>query len=625
MKNYNSIAFGWKYNQAKTEAVIKKKSQFDWLLSIIIAFLIVFIIAQIISVLDKSITSPLSRASQALAFWKIETAQAAENETMKLIQSHREINIVKGVGFTFEVGFKNKTNYTWVRTGSNSVDLKIAPPYNRDTVVRHKFWADSQTPAWLKDNQAKPGWIAYYRFALEAPKEAGVYTEKFVLVNYGDKHILSGSEFEITMNVWNSTAEFPKGNVAVNAPQPTPRPAVNQPVATPTPQPVASPAASTPAPEVDSQGVVVTEQIKLGRTCLDLSAKKFRISTTVPMSLVEDCRKIGIDLTPNIYTDPVVAPPSPSPSPANSPSPASPGIPADPLNISANGPIIRIGLFYSTDPVVITANTSFKVTDKNGAVLADLAVDKQAQITFNFSSKTYNLSANGQATSTSSYLKLIGSQDNTIFEIVSYDQRPAWNQSLNDNKYLGALEVRYAQATHRLWVINELPLEIYLQGLAETSNDSPMEYQKALVTAARTYAMYHYNRGTKHASENFTLDAKYDQVYRGYGSQSRLSKVVAAVNQTKGMMVTYNNEVVVTPYFSYSDGQTRNWEDVWGGSPVPWCRSVKEPAGYNKTTLYGHGVGMSAYGAMMLAADYNYAYDQILKYYYTGVDLKKIY
>jgi len=161
--------------------------------------------------------------------------------------------------------------------------------------------------------------------------------------------------------------------------------------------------------------------------------------------------------------------------------------------------------------------------------------------------------------------------------------------------------------------------------LAETSNGSPFEYQKALITAARTYAMYHYNRGTKHAAEYYIVDATYDQVYRGYGSQLKQTQVGEAVEATKGQVVTYNGEVVVTPYFSHSDGRTRNWTEVWGGSAKPWCVSVKEPDNYDKTTLWGHGVGLSAHGALHLAYYYNYTYDNILKYYYTGIEIKKIY
>lgn len=41
------------------------------------------------------------------------------------------------------------------------------------------------------------------------------------------------------------------------------------------------------------------------------------------------------------------------------------------------------------------------------------------------------------------------------------------------------------------------------------------------------------------------------------------------------------------------------------------------------TTGYGHGVGMSQYGAEGMAR-LGYTYDQILKYYYQGVEIKKI-
>jgi stage II sporulation protein D len=42
-----------------------------------------------------------------------------------------------------------------------------------------------------------------------------------------------------------------------------------------------------------------------------------------------------------------------------------------------------------------------------------------------------------------------------------------------------------------------------------------------------------------------------------------------------------------------------------------------------KTTGYGHGVGMSQYGAEGMASE-GYKYDEILKYYYQGVEIKKL-
>ena len=42
-----------------------------------------------------------------------------------------------------------------------------------------------------------------------------------------------------------------------------------------------------------------------------------------------------------------------------------------------------------------------------------------------------------------------------------------------------------------------------------------------------------------------------------------------------------------------------------------------------KTKGYGHGVGMSQYGAQGMAKE-GYTYDQILKHYYQGVEIEKI-
>jgi stage II sporulation protein D len=174
-----------------------------------------------------------------------------------------------------------------------------------------------------------------------------------------------------------------------------------------------------------------------------------------------------------------------------------------------------------------------------------------------------------------------------------------------------------------VWIINELPVEWYLKGIAETSNSSPQEYQRALLTAARTYAMYHVQRGTKHANEHYTVDAKYDQVYRGYGAEIRGSNIVTAIDATRGQIVTYNEKLAITPYYSRSDGRTRSWTEVWGGGPYAWLVSVPVPWDQGKT-LWGHGVGMSATGALGMAAE-GKTYDQILKHFYTGIELRRIY
>jgi stage II sporulation protein D len=158
-----------------------------------------------------------------------------------------------------------------------------------------------------------------------------------------------------------------------------------------------------------------------------------------------------------------------------------------------------------------------------------------------------------------------------------------------------------------------------LYGLAETSNISHMEYQKALVTVARTYATYHWERATKYKNEYFTISSySWDQVYNGQGHADRAPRIVQAVDDTRGIIVTYEGDVAVTPYFSHSDGRTRSWSEVWGGD-VPWCQSVEVPTDVGRA-LWGHGVGLSAYGALAMANDGS-TFEEILKYFYQGIDL----
>ncbi|MFA5188232.1 MAG: SpoIID/LytB domain-containing protein [Patescibacteria group bacterium] len=726
MKNQTAYLFGWKYNQLQNKAVIKKRSQIDFLISIIIAFLIIIVISQLLSRLDQAIRVPLGNTDFSLINpLAINRVLAAENEAIKMIQSQNDFEMTKSEKIDFSVGFKNNGSSVWQKTGSGKVELRRVDS------------SGLTFKASLASAENKPGQIGYFYTTLLAPSSVGTYKFNYVLVRDG-KTKISGSELQIVIKVVasksvasstiasqaiatassqsvaslavvNSSAEAIKmiqsqndfemtksekmdfsvgfknngssvwqktgsGKVelrrvdssglafkaslaalenkpgqigyfytALTAPSSLGTYKFNYVLARDGKtkisgsefqiviKVVAAKTKTNTSPSTNNATIAAGNQNKpvgLAEICLSIKPADFK-AAMVDQRLIDECLKIGISVT-NEGTSYINLQPSPVPVPAPTPTPAPVPIPTPtpnptPVVDSSYGPLVRIGLYSTSNPITITANYSYKVKDQTQTVLATVPANIQSQITFNFSSRTYSLVANGTNLATSSYLRFESDSANTVFEIVSLNWRPAWNTSLNDNKFLGAIEVRYSPNTNKLWVINELAVENYLKGLAETSNDSPLEYQKALVTAARTYAMYHYNRGTKHAAEYYTLDATYDQVYKGYNSQIRLPKVSQAVEETKGQVVTYNGQVVVTPYFSYSDGHTRNWEDVWGGSSVAWCRSVAEPAGYDKTTMYGHGVGLSAHGALHLAVYYNYTFDQILKYYYTGIELKKIY
>lgn len=235
---------------------------------------------------------------------------------------------------------------------------------------------------------------------------------------------------------------------------------------------------------------------------------------------------------------------------------------------------------------------------------------------------------------TNNYIRLSPETNpHAVFILLNYKRRVSWKGPTNFNKYRGAMEYRSTQSDEDRYFINDLLFEDYVAGIAETSNISPMEYIKSLLTAARTYAYYVQQYSNKHDARNFDVVAHTgDQLYLGYESEVLMPRVVEASTATRGYMVTYDtdenpetlSDVVITPYFANSDGRTRSWTDVWGGTDKPWLRSIKANYDAGKT-MYGHGVGMSARDAAYRAEEEKLDFKELLKYYYTGVGVERIY
>lgn len=304
----------------------------------------------------------------------------------------------------------------------------------------------------------------------------------------------------------------------------------------------------------------------------------------------------------------------------SSPVPAGPLIEAIPLTGDVSSlpaePVIRVGVLKTTDDQsVIQAMSVAVLVQQAGSTLCRLNPGQQTTVHYDRSSRVYILS--GACTGQSSNYYIFRAEDGIAPMLVS-------DFASQYNVFRSELELRYTPATDSVWLINELTVEWYLKGIAETSNASPPEFQRTLLTAARTYAMYHVQRGTKHADEFYTVDSRYDQVYRGYNHELSSPTIVAAVDATRGQIVTYQGRLAITPYFSRSDGRTRGWGEVWGGgSSYPWLVSVPVPEDVGRT-LWGHGVGLSASGALDMANE-GKRYDYILSYFYQGTELRRAY
>ena len=292
------------------------------------------------------------------------------------------------------------------------------------------------------------------------------------------------------------------------------------------------------------------------------------------------------------------------------------------FGLPENGPDMRVGLLNTQESISIKNSADWEILDKDESVWG--AVPAETVVNFFYSKTTglYTFDLIDKTVRIESYLKLKNT-NNGIFTVTSLNDIPSWNKSLNYNRFRGNMEIRYNEPNSRTWLIEILPLEDYVKGIKETSNPDPLEYLKTMTVAARTYALYHHNTGTKHASEFFDVDAYYDQVYKGYTVQESMPNLVTACDETKGVVGTYNSELIIAPYFSRGDGKTRSFLEVWKRA-IPYLVPVLTPYTEGKT-LYGHGVGIDATDARERAEHDSWTYNQLLKHYYSGISLEKIY
>jgi stage II sporulation protein D len=137
-------------------------------------------------------------------------------------------------------------------------------------------------------------------------------------------------------------------------------------------------------------------------------------------------------------------------------------------------------------------------------------------------------------------------------------------------RYRGSLVAR-ADAGHLL-VINAVGVDDYARGVVpnEMPASWPQQALRAQAVAARSYAL-----STRRAGPFDLYADTRSQVYEGKSSETAATN--RAVKATAGQVVTYRGRVATTYYFSTSGGRTEAAEFGFGGSPVPYLKSVKDP------------------------------------------------
>lgn len=162
-------------------------------------------------------------------------------------------------------------------------------------------------------------------------------------------------------------------------------------------------------------------------------------------------------------------------------------------------------------------------------------------------------------------------------------------------------------------LINVIDIQDYLKGVVPTEMSSswPVEALKAQAVSARNYVL---NNLDRHESEGFDIcAAAHCQAYSGCSRMAENSN--RAVDETDGIVATYNGQIAQLFYHASSGGSTENCENVWVAS-YPYLVAVTTP--YETLTeanngLWSYTVSSSEITSYLQSKGYNIG--QVVDFY----------
>ena len=156
------------------------------------------------------------------------------------------------------------------------------------------------------------------------------------------------------------------------------------------------------------------------------------------------------------------------------------------------------------------------------------------------------------------------------------------NTSESESKYTDAKSI-YVLMQDGL--VQEIELQQYVLCvvLQEMPASFELEALKAQAIVTRTYTLKRDSLGGKHIGAAVCTDSTCCQAYiseenflKNGGTEADLNKVRTAVQETKDLVLTYNDALIEATYFSCSGGMTEDAEAVWG-SDIPYLQAVESP------------------------------------------------
>ncbi|HEX3274322.1 MAG TPA: SpoIID/LytB domain-containing protein, partial [Gemmatimonadales bacterium] len=262
-------------------------------------------------------------------------------------------------------------------------------------------------------------------------------------------------------------------------------------------------------------------------------------------------------------------PPRPTPAPA--PGPPRPAQPAPPPAVEPTPlpaappeaeqpaePQIRVGLAVGVSSATIAGFGGLSLSDSAGARLAELPAGELWRVEVQGPGIVAR-APGGASTAPTDVMEIVSPMANAPVLV-------------NGRPYRGSVFAR--RDGSGVTLVDRLPMEAYLEGVvsAEMGRRSSAEQEalRAQAVVSRTFALRNLRRWQ---AQGFDLYAGVaDQVYGGAAAETPEGR--AAVEATRGRILTYGGAPIDAFFYSPCGGRTAEGTEVFRGADRPYLRSV---------------------------------------------------
>jgi stage II sporulation protein D len=259
---------------------------------------------------------------------------------------------------------------------------------------------------------------------------------------------------------------------------------------------------------------------------------------------------------------PVAAPPGPTPVPAPEAPPQRAPAGEVPVAEVPVEPTIRVGLVVGAGAATVSALDGLSVCDPSGTRLAEIPAGEVWRVVVQGTGVVV-LAPGGAASAPAE-----------VFEIAS--PNPNAPVLVNGRPYRGTI-VALRDRTG-VTLVDRLPMESYLVGVvsAEMGRRSPQDQEalRAQAIVSRTFALRNMGRWRAQGFDVYATVA--DQVYGGAATETPEGR--AAVEATRGRILTYGGAPIDAFFYSTCGGRTADGTEVFRGADRPYLRSVSDLA-----------------------------------------------